>query len=81
MADSDRGNVTLVEVPADALPLPDAHFSLVTCRFAFHHFPDPTAALAEAYRVLLPGGRFVIEDIFGPEDNALRLLRERIEKL
>jgi len=79
--DSGLSDITLVEAPADALPFPDAHFSLATCRFAFHHFPDPAAALAEAYRVLLPGGRLVIEDIFGPGDNAVRLLRERIEKL
>jgi len=47
---------------ADRLPLPDAAFDLVACANAFHHFDRPDVALAEALRVLRPGGRLLLID-------------------
>jgi len=44
------------------LPWPDASFSIVTSRFAFHHFLDPLAVLREMTRVTAPGGRVVVID-------------------
>ena len=44
------------------LPWPDASFSIVTSRFAFHHFLDPLAVLREMKRVAAPGGRIVVVD-------------------
>ena len=44
------------------LPYPDRTFSLVTSRFAFHHFLDPMAVLAEMTRVCAPGGRVAVID-------------------
>jgi len=44
------------------LPYPDASFSIVTSRFAFHHFLDPLAVLREMTRVAKPGGRVVVVD-------------------
>lgn len=73
-------NISFVEAEASRLPFEDASFDLVTSRTAFHHFPEPRQALAEVVRVLKPGGRFVIEDVFGPEDPALSAAREEIEK-
>jgi len=73
-------NVTFVETEASSLPFEDEWFDLVTSRTAFHHFPDPQRALAEVVRVLKPGGRFAMEDIFGPDDAALSEAREEIEK-
>jgi ubiquinone/menaquinone biosynthesis C-methylase UbiE len=56
-------NVTwdLAEVP----PLPDAdgRFSIVTCRFAFHHMLHPLGVLAEMRRACAPGGRVVVADV------------------
>lgn len=51
----DCGDVT-------ALPYPDAAFDIVTCRYAFHHFPDPLSVLREMRRVCAPGGRVVVID-------------------
>jgi ubiquinone/menaquinone biosynthesis C-methylase UbiE len=44
---------------AEALPWNDEAFDVVFCINAFHHFTMPEAALAEACRVLRPGGMFV----------------------
>jgi ubiquinone/menaquinone biosynthesis C-methylase UbiE len=54
---------------AGGLPFPDRSFQLVACRRAAHHFTDVGMVLAEMQRVLLPGGRLVIDDRSVPEDD------------
>jgi SAM-dependent methyltransferase len=43
---------------AEALPFADASFDAVVINFGILHFALPDRALAEAHRVLRPGGRF-----------------------
>jgi SAM-dependent methyltransferase len=71
-AEQGRGNVRFVEGSAEALPFPDHHFTLVTARHAPHHFRSVEAFLAEVFRVLKTGGRFVLADQVSPaaEDQA-----------
>jgi ubiquinone/menaquinone biosynthesis C-methylase UbiE len=66
-------NVETVKAAAGALPFPDAHFDLVTCRLAAHHFPDPAAFVAESWRVLRPGGTFALVDNVSPDASMLPL--------
>ena len=74
-------NVTTCLAPAERLPFPDASFDIVTARTAPHHFADVPAFVAEAARVLRPGGRFVVVDNLAPPDpEADRFLNE-IERL
>lgn len=49
-------NIETRPADAEALPFDAASFDLVTCRLAFHHFPNPRQALSEFARVLKPGG-------------------------
>jgi ubiquinone/menaquinone biosynthesis C-methylase UbiE len=49
--------VTLIEQSAEHLPLPDASIDTVVVSWSLCSIPDPVAALREAHRVLVPGGR------------------------
>jgi demethylmenaquinone methyltransferase / 2-methoxy-6-polyprenyl-1,4-benzoquinol methylase len=56
----ERGrDVTFVEANAEALPFGDIAYDAVTIAFGIRNVPRIEAALAEAYRVLRPGGRFL----------------------
>lgn len=44
---------------AQELDFPDASFDTIICTLALCTIPDPAKALAEAHRVLRPGGRYV----------------------
>ena len=48
---------------AEALPFADASFAYVNSGYAFHHFVDKDAALAEIVRVLADAGRFRLVNI------------------
>ena len=47
------------EGDASGLPLPDASIDVVLCQQGLQYFPDRPMAVAEASRVLAPGGRAV----------------------
>jgi ArsR family transcriptional regulator len=56
------------------LPLARDSFSLVTIHQVLHYLDDPERAIAEAARVLRPGGRLLVVD-FAPHE--MEFLRER----
>lgn len=58
IASEEVPEATFVEGDAMAMPFEDASFDAVTMGFGMPHVPDPPAAMAEARRVLKPGGRF-----------------------
>ena len=50
--------VTFAQADIQALPFPDACFDTVIANMMLYHVPDLDAALAQARRVLKPGGTF-----------------------
>ena len=54
------GTAEILHGDAAALPWPDASFTVVTCMSVFEALPDPPGVVAEAFRVLRPGGRAVL---------------------
>ena len=63
------------------LPYADGSFSLVTSRFAFHHFLDPAAVLAKVKRVCASRGRVAVIDAEASPDVAKAAEFNRMEKL
>jgi SAM-dependent methyltransferase len=53
-------SVRLARSIAETLPFRDASFDLVVCQGSLDHFARPRLFMAEAARVLAPGGRLVI---------------------
>ena len=65
----------------DVSPLPyaDGRFTVVTSRFAFHHFLEPERVLAEMVRVCAPGGTVLVIDSAPAREKADAF--NRMEKL
>jgi ubiquinone/menaquinone biosynthesis C-methylase UbiE len=81
LEESGCHNVNYVVADAEDLPFLDGTFYAVTCRIAPHHFPNQDRFIAEAARVLKPGGRFLLIDNVAPEDDALDAYMNTVEKL
>lgn len=56
----------------ERLPLRDASVDVALLSQALHHAPDPARALAEAARVVVPGGRVLILDLREHEEAWVR---------
>ena len=74
-------NVTALLMDAESLSFSDGLFDVVTCRFAPHHFGDVQKFLSEIYRVLKPGGIFVLEDVSSPLDKEQDMFINKINKI
>ncbi|MGH6958242.1 MAG: class I SAM-dependent methyltransferase [Caulobacteraceae bacterium] len=73
------GALHITDGRAEALPFDAGAFDTVVCTFTLCSVADPAAALAEARRVLKPGGRFVFcEHGLAPDPDVVRWQR-RIE--
>lgn len=60
---ADFDNVELVRANLDDLPLPDDCIDAAMCMLVLHHIRDVGSVLAEAHRVLKPGGRLIVLDM------------------
>jgi demethylmenaquinone methyltransferase/2-methoxy-6-polyprenyl-1,4-benzoquinol methylase len=71
-------SIDFLQGSADNLPFPDACFDVVGISFAFRNltYKNPLGRphLAEVWRVLSPGGRYVIVESSQPENRLVRAL-------
>ena len=61
---------------AEDLPFNDNSFDNVFCSFVWRNILDTDKALAEVYRVLKPGGKFILLDMTRPKNSFLRMLHK-----
>ena len=59
---ADRSRLKLACSNSESLPFPNASFERVIMVDALHHVISQTETAREMYRVLMPGGRIVIEE-------------------
>jgi SAM-dependent methyltransferase len=65
----------------NSLPFAENSFSIVSSRYAFHHFQEPARVLMEMVRVCKPGGRIAVMDMIASDNPAKAERFNRMEKL
>jgi SAM-dependent methyltransferase len=78
LTEARRGEEVL-EAPAEHLPLADDSADTVVATLVLCTVPDPTAALAEAARVLRPGGQFLFLEHIRSDDPGVARWQDRLE--
>jgi len=71
---------TVIEAPADRLPVADASVDTVVATLVLCTVDDVPATLAEVARVLRPGGRLLFAEHVRAEDRQLARWQDRLEK-
>ena len=71
-----RPGIEIQVMDGMALDLPDGSYDAAILHMVLEVIPDPARCLAEAARVLRPGGRLAVFDKFLPDDDRPGLLRK-----
>tara|TARA_B100000579_G_C22729844_1_gene803651 strand:+ start:35 stop:739 length:705 start_codon:yes stop_codon:yes gene_type:complete len=74
-------NLNWVIAPAEKLPVKDNSFDFYTISFGLRNTKDLTVSLAEAYRVLKPGGRFLCLEFSKIQNSNLDFIYKNYSKL
>jgi len=75
------GNLVIREGAAEGLPFEDGSFDLVVSRYSAHHWSGFREGLAEARRVLRPGGLAAFMDVVSPDPPLLDTWLQAVELL
>lgn len=67
-------DITFTVVDAENLPFPNEQFDALTCAFGVRNFQELTKGVAEAFRVLKPGGILLILEFSTPKRSILATL-------
>jgi ubiquinone/menaquinone biosynthesis C-methylase UbiE len=67
------------EASAEAMPIPDASFDVVLCQIGLQFMPDKRAALREMRRVLVRGGRLIL-NVPGPTPRLFTMMGEALAR-
>jgi len=76
----EGSGVRIVQAPAQRLPFEDESFDTAVFTLVLCTVPDPSSALAEAARVLKPGGKLLFVEHVRSEDPGLARWQDRLER-
>lgn len=76
-----RAKISLRRAAAESLPVPDGSADVVVSTLVLCSVQDPRAALAEARRVLRPGGKFLFLEHVRSQDPRLTSRQDRRDRL
>lgn len=68
----EHGNVELRQGELESLPIEDGELDVAVLSLVLHYLPEPERALAEAARVVRPGGRLLVVDMSAHEREEYR---------
>lgn len=74
-------DVRLLDMPAEALPLPDHSVDSIVVTFSLCTIPDAMAALRQMHRVLRPGGSLLFCEHGAAPDARVRRWQDRLDGL
>jgi ubiquinone/menaquinone biosynthesis C-methylase UbiE len=74
-------NVAFEQGEAEHLTYANESFDLVVTRFSLHHFADARGPVQEMVRVCRRGGRVAVIDMVSPDDPAVAVTYNRLERL
>jgi SAM-dependent methyltransferase len=75
-----RVELSIHQVPGEAIDLPDASVDAVLCSWVLCSVGDPEAVLHEVRRILRPGGRFVFIEHVGAPAGPVRLAQRLVHR-
>ena len=61
---------------AENLPFPDNSFDSIYCAFVWRNINEPKKSIDEVYRVLRPGGKFILLDMTRPKNKFLKTIHK-----
>ncbi len=61
---------------AENLPFPDNSFDSIYCAFVWRNINEPKKSMDEVYRVLRPGGKFILLDMTRPKNKFLKAIHK-----
>lgn len=64
LAKFEVSNARIMQAELEHLPLDDNHIDLIISNCTINHATNKQAVWTEVYRILKPGGRFVVSDIY-----------------
>lgn len=70
--------VVFIESCLEALPLASSSVDVAFSNMVLHHLPDPLAALKEVFRILRPGGRYIVTDL---DEHQFHWMKEEMQDL
>ena len=74
-------NINWINAPAEKIPLSDNLFDFYTISFGLRNTAKIHKAIAEAYRVLKPGGRFLCLEFSKINNEIINLLYQKYSKI